>query len=101
MTRKRFVKLVMSHGHDRNYANYVADTAVYKYRSYGIAYSKLYNVLISKSFADFVYSSMDALSIFITKFVDSLSTLLSATRDASVAFVNTFAESMNNQASKN
>lgn len=79
MTRKRFIKLMMAHGYQRNFAHYVAWEAWENYESYEDAWEHRYKIqAMVYSIGEWARRAAQALT---HAFSDILAGISAATRD--------------------
>lgn len=92
MTRKRFVKLLMAAGYDRNEANAIAADA----RSRGIEYNKVYIAANGILTAGIKWNGVDidAVCDGFRKIVDAAQKVAQAVCNAAAAFTKAFLETM-------
>lgn len=95
MTRKRFVKLLMSEGYSRNEANAFAAFALIRWGEYNTAYKN--KQLTNDIRIDWKKVDLDALNDAINKVAEAATKIVSALAKAFCAFSETFNKEMEAQ----
>lgn len=82
MTRKRFIKLMMAHGYQRNLANYLACEALENYKSYQDAWDHFCKIqLIAIRINEWARHASQVFSDIITSVSASMRDIASAVSD--------------------
>lgn len=92
MTRKRYIKLLMSEGADRNRANAMADLVLSRKLSYAEAYPR--DVKILRGIDPFLLDVWDGLKEAIQPMVEAISQIVESASQAVSAFGSAFSVAM-------